>query len=59
MGLAFSLFFPAWLEKDGSKNVYVTVGGLQMACVLTAIPMYIFGKRLRMWTLRKNLMEKF
>ncbi|KAL9004084.1 MAG: hypothetical protein Q9188_003094 [Gyalolechia gomerana] len=58
-GLVFSLFFNHWLEADGSKQVFQTIGGIQLACLLTTIPMYIYGKRARMWTYRKNLMEKF
>lgn len=58
-GLVFSLFFNSWLEADGSKNVFLAIGGIQLACLLTTVPMYIYGKRARMWTVRKNLMEKF
>ena len=58
-GLVFSLFFNKWLESDGSKEVFLAIGGIQIACLLTTFPMYIFGKRARMWTVRKNLMEKF
>ncbi|KAI4235456.1 MAG: hypothetical protein LQ349_003164 [Xanthoria aureola] len=58
-GLVFSLFFNHWLEADGSKRVFLAIGGIQLACLLTTIPMYIYGKRARMWTYRKNLMEKF
>jgi Major Facilitator Superfamily len=58
-GLVFSLFFPKWLQSDGSKNVFLAIGGIQVACLLTTIPLYIFGKRCRMWTVRKKLMEKF
>ncbi|KAH8690509.1 putative MFS transporter [Talaromyces proteolyticus] len=58
-GLVFSLFFVDWLESDGARNVFIAIGGIQLACLLTAIPMYIFGKRARMWTVRKKLMEKF
>ena len=58
-GLVFSLFFNHWLEAKGSKKVFQTIGGLQLACLLTTIPMYVYGKRARMWTYRKNLMEKF
>ncbi|KAJ9294849.1 hypothetical protein DTO271G3_6411 [Paecilomyces variotii] len=56
-GLVFSLFFVNWLEADGPRTVFLAIGGIQIACLLTAIPMYIFGKRARMWTVRKNLME--
>ncbi|KAL8727944.1 MAG: hypothetical protein Q9166_005709 [cf. Caloplaca sp. 2 TL-2023] len=58
-GLVFSLFFNHWLESEGSKSVFLAIGGIQLACLLTTIPMYIYGKRARMWTYRKNLMEKF
>ncbi|KAF2224264.1 major facilitator superfamily domain-containing protein [Elsinoe ampelina] len=58
-GLVFSLFFNHWLEHDGSKKVFIAIGAIQMACMFFTIPMYIFGKRARMWTVRKNLMEKF
>jgi hypothetical protein len=58
-GFIFSLFFPHWLEASGSKDVFIAVGGIQLGCMLFSIPMYIFGKRARMWTHRKNLMEKF
>ncbi|KAL9595651.1 MAG: hypothetical protein Q9219_006319 [cf. Caloplaca sp. 3 TL-2023] len=58
-GLVFSLFFNHWLEAKGSKRVFQTIGGIQLACLITTIPMYIYGKRARMWTYRKNLMEKF
>lgn len=55
----FSLFFNNWLNADGSKTVFLALGGIQLALLLTTIPMYIYGKRARMWTVRKNLMEKF
>jgi hypothetical protein len=58
-GLVFSLFFTNWLEHDGSRLVFLVIGGIQLACLLTTIPMFIFGKRCRMWTVRKNLMERF
>ncbi|EME38726.1 hypothetical protein DOTSEDRAFT_75467 [Dothistroma septosporum NZE10] len=58
-GLVFSLFFNKWLDSDGSKKVFLAIGGIQLACLLTTIPMYIYGKRARMWTVRMNLMEKF
>ncbi|KAI9848337.1 MAG: hypothetical protein M1838_000553 [Thelocarpon superellum] len=58
-GLVFSLFFNIWLEADGSKAVFLAIGGIQLGCLLTTIPMYIYGKRARMWTVRRNLMENF
>lgn len=58
-GLVFSLFFNYWLEGEGSKDTFVAIGGIQLACLLTTIPMYIYGKRARMWTVRRNMMERW
>ncbi|KAL7938219.1 major facilitator superfamily domain-containing protein [Trichoderma chlorosporum] len=58
-GLVFSLFISQWLAADGSKTVYIYLGVIQLIFCLFSIPMYIFGKRARMWTARMNLMEKF
>ncbi|KAI9806791.1 MAG: hypothetical protein M1826_004645 [Phylliscum demangeonii] len=58
-GLVFSLFFNRWLEHDGSKKVFVALGAVQLGCLLFTIPLYIFGKRARMWTVRRKLIERF
>lgn len=58
-GLVFSLFFNNWLDKDGSKKVFIALGGIQLGLMLLTIPMYIYGKRARMWTVRKNFVERF
>ncbi|OKL63193.1 hypothetical protein UA08_01888 [Talaromyces atroroseus] len=57
-GLVFSLFIVDWLQSDGARTVFIAIGGIQLACLLTSIPMYIYGKRARMWTVQKKLMEK-
>lgn len=58
-GLVFSLFVTHWLADDGPKMVYIWIGVIQLIVCLLSIPMYIYGKRMRMWTVRKNLMERF
>lgn len=58
-GLIWSLFFPQWLEADGERTVFIAIGGIQLGCMLLSIPMYIFGKRARMWTVRSSLMDRF
>lgn len=58
-GFIFSLFFVDWLLSDGAKTVFLALGGIHLACMLFSIPMYIYGKRARMWTVRRNLMEKW
>ncbi|KAK0723751.1 major facilitator superfamily domain-containing protein [Apiosordaria backusii] len=58
-GLVFSLFVTGWLSADGPKKVYIWIGVIQLILLLFTIPMYIYGKRARMWTVRKNFMERF
>lgn len=58
-GLVWSLFFPQWLEADGSRKVFIAIGGIQLACMACTVPMYLFGKRARMWTVRKRMMDRF
>ncbi|KAF2440438.1 MFS general substrate transporter [Karstenula rhodostoma CBS 690.94] len=58
-GFVFSLFFTHWLVASGPKDTFLAVGGIQLGCMFLSIPMYIYGKRARMWTVRKNFMEKF
>jgi hypothetical protein len=58
-GLVFSLFVTHWLADDGAKAVFVWIGVIQLILMLFTIPMYIYGKRARMWTARTNLMERF
>ncbi|KAM7208968.1 Major facilitator superfamily domain containing protein [Naviculisporaceae sp. PSN 640] len=58
-GLVFSLFVTGWLSADGPKIVYIWIGVIQLILLLATIPMYIYGKRARMWTVRKNFMERF
>ncbi|EGC41682.1 MFS transporter [Histoplasma capsulatum var. duboisii H88] len=58
-GFIFSLFFVQWLKSDGARDVFVCLGGIHIACMLSSIPLYIYGKRARMWTVRRRLMEKF
>ncbi|KPM45091.1 hypothetical protein AK830_g1448 [Neonectria ditissima] len=57
-GLVFSLFVTHWLQSDGPKKVYIWIGIIQLILMLSTVPMYIYGKRARMWTVRMNLMEK-
>ncbi|PYH29464.1 putative MFS transporter [Aspergillus neoniger CBS 115656] len=58
-GLIFSLFIVDWLDAEGSRLVFIALGVIQLGCLLFSIPMYIYGKRARMWTVRMRLMERF
>ncbi|KAM5353733.1 hypothetical protein ACJ41O_000383 [Fusarium nematophilum] len=54
---AFGLVFYMndWVEDHGVRSCFFSIGGITIACSLTAIPMYIFGKRARGWVFEKNI----
>lgn len=58
-GFVFSLFFNHWLEGDGAKKTFVALGAIQIGCMLFTIPLYMYGKRLRMWTVKKDMMARW
>ncbi|KAL8313462.1 hypothetical protein RB593_007585 [Gaeumannomyces tritici] len=58
-GMVFSLFFTRWLVAAGGRAVFVCLAAVHVAVLLTTVPMYVFGKRARMWTVRKNYVERF
>ncbi|TLS26411.1 hypothetical protein PpBr36_04847 [Pyricularia pennisetigena] len=49
-GLVFSLFVTEWLEHDGAKSVFIWLGVIQLFVVAFAAPLFVYGKRCRMWT---------
>jgi hypothetical protein len=57
-GLVFGFFFTHWLVADGSRSVFIWIGIIQLVCTLTAIPMYIWGKRARAWTTEKDFIGR-
>lgn len=51
-------FISAWISSQGPKEVFEIIGGIHVFICLTAIPMYIFGKRCRSWTSRVEIFQK-
>lgn len=51
-------FVAAWISSQGPRQVFSIIGGVHVFICLTAIPMYIFGKRCRSWTSRVRLFQK-
>jgi len=48
-----------WVESAGPRLIMFTFGGISLAVCLFAIPVYIFGKRLRSWWARHDLFLAF
>ncbi|KAL6453704.1 hypothetical protein SBY92_005276 [Candida maltosa Xu316] len=57
LGFCFSLFNNKYADEEGYRAAYVTYGGIQLFVSLFAIPLYIYGKKLRHWTDEKELMR--
>ena len=51
-------FISSWIESQGPKEVFCIIGGIHVFICLTAIPMYIYGKRCRSWTSRVGIFQK-
>lgn len=52
-GIVWSMSLPSWLQTTSSKRVFIVVGLIQLVPMLLAVPMYIFGKKARMWAGRR------
>ncbi|ANB12399.1 Hol1p [Sugiyamaella lignohabitans] len=57
LGFIFSLFVPKFLETSGARTTFVVFGSVQIFVCLFGIPIYIFGKRMRHWTDRVDMIR--
>ncbi|KAJ5110041.1 cycloheximide resistance protein [Penicillium argentinense] len=55
-GLSF--YINGWIENQGVRDCFFTMGGITMAVTLFTIPMYTFGKRARSWVHRHGIADK-
>ncbi|GAB7340414.1 hypothetical protein MBLNU457_6848t1 [Dothideomycetes sp. NU457] len=58
MFYAFSNFANNWVVAKGPAEIMYVFGGTSLFMSLAAIPVYIFGKRLRAWWARHDLFVK-
>jgi magnesium-transporting ATPase (P-type) len=59
MFFGFSYFFNSWIANDGPKKMFVTCGSVSVAVLCTALPMYIFGKKIRAFYARHDILKMF
>ncbi|KAJ6113376.1 major facilitator superfamily domain-containing protein [Penicillium sp. IBT 18751x] len=55
-GLSF--YINGWIDSQGVRNCFFTIGGITMGVTLLTIPMYIFGKRARSWVHRHGIADR-
>ncbi|TGO13408.1 hypothetical protein BTUL_0070g00380 [Botrytis tulipae] len=53
-----SSFINGWLETAGAKSVFITVGLINAGISMLAVPIYVYGKRLRSLIARSSLAKK-
>jgi len=59
MFYGFSNFANDWVAAKGPEQIMFVFGGTSIFFSLLAIPMYVYGKRLRSWWARHDLFLKF
>ncbi|KAJ5377207.1 uncharacterized protein N7496_004616 [Penicillium cataractarum] len=53
----YSYFINDWITKDGVASPFYVFGGISAGLIVTALPVYLFGKKYRsMWS-QYNIME--
>lgn len=57
IGFVFSLFNVDAFDARGGRTTFIAYGSAQVFLSLFAIPVYIYGKRFRAWTDRKELLK--
>ncbi|BCS17743.1 uncharacterized protein APUU_10571S [Aspergillus puulaauensis] len=55
-GLTF--YVNGWIETQGVRNCFFTIGGITIGVTLLTVPMYIWGKRSRSWVHRHRIAER-
>ncbi|KAL3473524.1 major facilitator superfamily domain-containing protein [Aspergillus californicus] len=55
-GLTF--YVNGWIDTQGVRNCFFTIGGITIGVTLLTVPMYIFGKRSRSWVHRHRITER-
>ncbi|KAK6457805.1 member of major facilitator superfamily multidrug-resistance protein [Scheffersomyces xylosifermentans] len=58
MGFIFSLFNIDFIHARSQRTAFITYGCIQLFVSLFAIPLYIYGKKMRSWTDEKELLRR-
>lgn len=59
MFYGLSNFANPWVESNGPAQILYVFGGTSIFLSLLAIPVYIYGKKMRSWWTRHDLFVKF
>ncbi|CAG7920168.1 unnamed protein product [Penicillium olsonii] len=59
IGMLVSLYAADWIERQGPAAVFGEMAAIQVASILFAIPLFIWGNSLRAWTSSYGPMKRF
>jgi hypothetical protein len=59
MFFGFAYFFNNWIANDGPRSMFIVCGSVAVGVLATAFPMYIYGKKIRAFYARHDLLELF
>ena len=59
MFIGFSDFFNNWIASARAKDMFITCGSVAVAVLCTALPMSIFGERIRAFYARHDILKMF
>lgn len=59
MGMLVSLYGADWIDRQGPAVVFGEMAAIQVASVLFAIPLFIWGRSLGAWTSTFGPMKRF
>jgi hypothetical protein len=43
----FSYFINSWIANEGPRKMFIVCGSVNVGLLVTALPIYIYGKRIR------------
>jgi hypothetical protein len=52
-------FVNSWLAKDGALKVFNVLGSCFLAVCVLAIPLWVYGKKIRSWIARNQWIQDF
>ncbi|KAL2842250.1 major facilitator superfamily domain-containing protein [Aspergillus pseudodeflectus] len=59
IGMLLSLYAADWIARQGEAAVFGEMTAIQVASILVAIPLFVWGGPLRAWTARYGPMKRF
>jgi len=59
MFFGFAYFINAWIADYGPRKMFIVCGTVNVGLLVTAIPIYIFGKRIRAFYSRHDILKVF